>query len=356
MELKDYRDAYDRIQLSKEADERILNKIYEGKGKKPSKSSGYMKKVVAATLIFLITASGIAYAGMKIWDMDVAEKFGVKDNENQMKDLTKHLFSDYRAGSDKENLTAADAGITVEVVQTLCDERVGYIYMIVDFGDTYQIENDKVPLPEIDYFAADEMESGLNGGVSIEKIYNDHKVGYASYISPEEEQESMKDIQIVMNISQFYNGSYDEESDTYKDTVVAEGNWNLSWKLSTGTEKRIYLVNQTITYESVEFKVKELEISPLSCMVTVEFSDEQAYEKLMESGTESGMTAFYFGTKNCGRLGSSMVYLTTDDDTGITAVTEKMQFDQIVDLNKLTAFAYGDTKIDLTKVKYKSET
>jgi hypothetical protein len=339
------------MQMPEGADDRILNAIYENERKHASKSSFYMKKVIAATLVFVIAVSSLTYAGMRLWDFDVAEKFGVLNDNTKMQDLADEKFSSYMGGNQEKSLSVSDQGITVEAIQTLCDERYGYIYFTVDFGDTYQVKEDEIPLPDIEFSTSDK-KMDLNGGVSKEKVYNDHKVGYSSYISPVDEEQTMKEIKIIMTISRFYNGSYDEATNTYNDTVVAKGNWCLSWELSTGTQKRLYEVNQMITYEGLQFKIKEFEISPLSCMVTTEVMDKDSYETFLSEKKNIGLTSLYLGVKKTGHIGSSIIYSMTDETTSII---EKMQFDKVMDLDTVTGFCYGDTKIDLTKLEYTSE-
>lgn len=357
MELKEFREVYDSMVLSEESDKKILNRIMqenfnEKKGnimdKKGKTTVSKTWRIAAASLAAVLVAGAGVYAATQIWDNNVANEFNVADKPEKMKEMSKKGFSQYMKdvdkvkGDDNNVLSVKDNDITVDVVQTLADRHCIYVYFEAEFGDKYtnvtegqtEVSDIGIAYPEVKFDTGDVLVSWSGG---IAKIINNHKIAYEYCFETADLSQSLDGIEFGMNISKF---TVDRVKCDSKPEVLAKGTWNFKWDLSYGTEKRIYTIDKKVNIQGFDFKLKTLEISPLSYYVVAEADgwnekDLKRYKKLNEkdginvviTGLELDGSVF----KGFGGMGA----MGTGESLKPVTLTEFTQFDEILDLEQL---------------------
>lgn len=372
MKPEEFRQVYDLIALDDEADCRILSGIsvkndYRGINmKNRSNKRKYAKAAVAAGVAILAVGSG-AYAASLAWNANVAERFGVKDQKEMMQELSdkgfsKKLGSENTAGSREDGagitgevLSVTDKDITVTVRQTLADENFGYVYYEVEYGEEYT--------PVVD--GADELsdygiawpapqlttDGTLNYSGRVMKVINDHKVGYEFFFGFSDHEQTFHDNVMNMKIQYFY---MDKEKADASPERIAEGDWSLSWKLSNGTQKRVYQIDKTVKIDGMDMHFEKLEISPLSCKVYVSTKDKK-YMKLSGKMDEPCLGKLQCGKKAFQGNGGGGYTSPKREKNGKTSIVEQKVFDKILDLEALTGFYFGSRLISLEDVEYTVE-
>lgn len=264
---------------SEELKERILDHDKEeGIMDQNRKYMKHVPKIAAAALTVVILSSGIAYASSGFWNRFVAKEFGVEKDPETMQNMNDEGFAQqpHAQGEKGGQLSVTDKDIKVTVKQTLADEHNAYVCFEVKYGDKYQAvqkgkkkeADHRVAMPEWVDFKIDSGMS-LNSSGSGNKIIDDHTVLYDYFLTTAGTQDTFKDSVITMAIPSFV--MYDADA---KPIVLAEeGKWELSWDLSVGTEKQVYHLDKTLTLGKDHIIVKDLEISPLSCNLTLEYPD-----------------------------------------------------------------------------------
>lgn len=360
MELKDYKEVYDSLVMTEEADQRVLNGIREKGGEamkrkyyKPVLTAG---RIVAALAAIIITGT-VVYAATEMWDINVAKKTGVSDKPEIREKMSNEGFSQY-TGDDKINYSVTDKDITVSVIQTLADRYCADIYIEADFGSKYITEGNLLDFGGIEAEVGSiepEVVFKCNGKVldrailnGVSKVVNNHKAVYryqAGYYGMEELPE---DAEISMQIDNFV-AHKGERKGYYK--VVTDGNWDIKWKLSFGTERRIYNLDHKIKTMDMNFKLKEFDVSPLSYSILLEEDGWTAEEReqfkkchknnagivLPVKGITTGYSSFMSG---------GICYLVVDENKeGKLFIREGNQFGQILDLEKITGISIYNNNI-----------
>lgn len=370
MELREFRELYDTMVLPEEADKRILDKIvqenFTGKEEdivnKRGKKTAWRTRIAAASLAAVLVVSGGAYAATQLWNSNVAEKFEVADNPEKMKEMSEKNFAQHMENTEKEDsvLSATDKDITVNVVQTLADRNSAYIYFEAEFGDQYTpVKKGQTKISDTGIaFAGVNFDTGgvdVNWSGGIAKIVNDHKIAYEYYFETAGLSKSLEDTEFGINIGKF---EVDKVKCDPKPEVIAEGKWELKWNLSCGTESRIYTINKTVNIDGLNFKLKTLEISPLSYTLTAEADewnkkDLRRYKKLnAEDGINVVITGLKLNDSVFKGFGGMGMIRVVGNKEPIT-LTEFSQFDKILDLDQLKGIVcVGGQKISLEDCSY----
>ena len=273
---------------SKELKEKILN--YDREERTMYKNRKFIQqlpKIAAAVLAVVLLSGGIAYASSGLWNRFVAKDFGVEDDPAVMKDMNDKGFAQrpHAKGLKGGHLSVTDKDITVTVQQTLADVHSAYVCFEVKYGEQYQAVKEGateesgygVATPEwVDFQTDSGMTVDYSG--STKKIVDDHTILYDFFLTTSDLEDSFKDSVIKMSISSFVmNG---KEADDKPDVIAKGGKWDLSWKLSVGTEKRIYYLDRTLTLGKDRVVLKYLEISPLSYNLRVEYPDGVSLDEI----------------------------------------------------------------------------
>lgn len=389
----------DDIKPSKELDQAVLQSIEEGMNMK-EKSNRFLTrtgKIAAAFLAGIITTGGIAYAASHLWNQDVAKQFGVNNKEKTMQDLNNQGFADIPTSTKKTPLEVEKEGIKVKVLQTLADEQSAFIYLQVEYGDQYKvidkeiktypytdIADSNISQPASIYFTLNGSDESLSYSYETKEIKDKNTVTYCCQLLSD--GQSFKNAKINMLIRNF---------DVWKTDVaypmsVAVDDWNLSWNLSTGTNKRVYTLNKKLTIKDTSVTLKSFELSPLSCKLTI---DAQDYDKLQRIGAiikstgehpktdkngnyiivryvdlfdntqepkeDEGLVPLddlshlYLGNKPFDGLGGGTENASGNNSPAKTIVTQSA-FSKVLDVDKVTAFRYAGQLVNLKDYDYKT--
>lgn len=260
---------------SRELNERILYHDRGGNGMQNKKFVKYMPKVAVAAFAAIVVTGGIGYAAVNLWDRSVAEDFGVAEDPEMMREMNEKGFAqqpqETRAQSDQ--VSATDKGITVTLKQTLADEHSAYVCYEVKYGDQYKaVAQGREKHPDYGIampWAEFQIDSGnsLNYCGGVKEVIDDHTILYEDFITTSKMEDTLNEGKMKMSLSNF---TMDREKADSKPIVMAkDGNWNLSWDLSVGSEKRVYHLDQTLSLGKNRVVLKDLTISPLSYTLTL---------------------------------------------------------------------------------------
>lgn len=279
---------------SEDLNERILH--YDREESVMSKKRNYRKhipKIAAAALTVVLLSGGIAYASSGLWNHFVAKDFGVEEDHEIMKDMNEKGFAQQPQAMDTKGdlLSVTDKDITVTLKQTLADEAGVYVCFEVKYGEQYRTMEDwarkdaaKGIIPDYDILEPEwtdfQLDSGMkmnySGGIS--KIVDEHTILYEFFLTTVDAKDSFKDSVMTMSISSFM--MMHEKCDAHPEIIVKDGKWDLSWDLSVGTEKRVYHLDRTLTLGEDHVTLKDLEVTPLSCNLTLEYPDGVALNEI----------------------------------------------------------------------------
>lgn len=275
--------------LQQNREDNIMNRT---KNKRISKNiTSKIGRIAAATCIGILAMGGGALAAVHLWNPDIAQKWGLEQEDSTMQELNQQGYSAIPTSSATEDntLSVTDQDITVTVLQTVADEHCAYIYFEAKFGEQYQpVQNNATEISDtglafahVNLTSPSGIDFNYCGG--IEKIKDDHTIIYSYQLMPCDE--SFSDTTLNMSISSF---TMDNVKMDDNPTVLAEGNWNLSWNLSNGSTKRVYDIDKVLTLGEYNFIVKSLEISPLSYKVYIENSDNISLSEIQAVVSENG--------------------------------------------------------------------
>lgn len=156
----------------------------------------------------------------------------------------------------------------------MADEHSAYVCYEVKYGDQYKAVDQKGIEKHPDYgiampWADFQMDSGipLNYSGGVKEVIDDHTVLYEDFITTSKGGDTLDKGKMKMSLSNF---AIDQQKADPKPTVIAkDGNWDLSWDLSVGTEKRIYHLDRTLKLGKERVVLKDLTVSPLSYTLTI---------------------------------------------------------------------------------------
>ncbi len=389
----------DNAKPSKELNQTVLHNIEEEThmNKRTKPFATHTGKIAAALLAGILATGGIVYAASQLWNQDVAEQFGVKENKETMQELSEQGFAQIPTSTEETPLEIEDQDITVKILQTLADEQSAYIYFEVDYGEQYKVVVDEdqkkdmdkeipdicVAEPNITFLLNGATKMSQSGG--MQEIKNEHTITYAYWIYADEEP--FRNETIEMNIDRFDINQL--KTDTTKSTTV-KGDWKLKWNLSNGTTKRVYTLNKELTINNTTITLKSLELSPLSCKLLI---DAKNYDKISnhffvvknkKGHFETDENGNYIITryinletdsiqleKNEERLylaSISDLYLgkqtfdgfdgagSSGDEADEQTFLDTKTFTKILDVDQVTAFRFGGQLISLTDCDYETVT
>ena len=118
-----------------------------------------------------------------------------------------------------------------------------------------------------------QMDSGikLNYSGRINKVIDDHTILYDYFLTTSNKKDTLKDGRMKMSISAFTMDK--KKADKKPEVITKAGKWELDWDLSVGTEKQVYHLDRTLTFDKYRGVIKDLIISPLSAELTMENPD-----------------------------------------------------------------------------------
>lgn len=375
---------------SRELNERILNYGRGGNRVQHKRYVKFMPKVAAAVLAAIVVTGGIGYAAVNLWDRSVAEDFGVDKDPEMQQEMNDKGFAQQpqETGAKSDQVSVTDKDITVTLKQTLADEHSAYVCYEIKYGDQYKAvdqgyENHPdygIAMPWTDF----KMDSGisLDYGGGVKKVVDDHTILYEDFITTSNMKDNLDKGKMKMSLSNF---AIDQEKADANPKVIAKGgNWDLSWDLSVGTEKRVYHLDRTLTLGKDRVVLKDLTVSPLSCALAVgsegtSLNEVFAVIKESESGdvaldqngdmkiiryvhtneenADRVMKKLPKGQTLCSLDGIRLCLGDKDFDGwggmgagGIDGVYQ--QFGKVLDLEKLTGARIAGKHIDLESVPY----
>lgn len=380
---------------SQELKERVLYQEEEGLSMRDKrKYFKFVPKAAVAAVAVILTTGGIAYAGTSLWNHYVAEDFGVAKNESLKKDMEEKGFVQQPQEEKNNQISVSDQDITVTVQQTLADEHAAYVCFEVKYGDQYQPVDESVTenseygmaVPEVS-FAMDygkDTQYGLAYGGPRYKVIDDHTIQCGYFVNTTDDH-TFKEGKLKMSISAFKMN----EEDMFDNPkfVAKDGKWDLVWNLSVGTEKRVYHLDQTLTLGEDRVVLKDLTISPLSTELTMEnpdgvslsemgavlkdpkgkgYRDKIGDLEVIRYVRTGGIEYMDEVIKKLPR-GQSLCPLSTYDlcldgkdfdgmGGGSSAGKDSLsvQFDKVLDLEKVTGARVAGKYIDLTSVSYET--
>lgn len=370
MKPEEFKQVYDSIMLDDGADRRILSKMEKRMaGGQNMGNRKYQKKYVKAAVAAVagvLAVGSVGYAASVAWNANVAERFGVEDRKEMMQELSDRGFSKTLEGENaagrgedgtgkEDALSVTDNGITVTVRQTLADENCGYIYYEVEYGEEYTPVVDgadenadyNIAWPDMKLTEVREGEDRLSYSGGIMKVINDHKVGYECFFSPSN-RGKLHDTVLNLQIRGF---SMDTEKADKNPLCIATGNWSLSWKLSGGTQKRVYQIDKTVKIDGMDIYFEKLEVSPLACRVYMSTKDKK-YKKLSDELEEPGVGKLQCGKKTFLGNGGGGYTNQKPGKNGKINIIEQHMFDKILDVDTLTGFYFGGSLISLEDTEY----
>jgi len=376
---------------SRELNERILYHNRGGNRMQNKKYVKFMPKVALVALAAVAVTGGIGYAAVNLWDRSVAEDFGVAKDLEMMQEMNDKGFAQQPqvTGEENDQVSVTDKDITVTLKQTLADEHSAYVCYEVKYGDQYKAVDQGVE-KHLDYGIAMpwtkfQMDSGisLNHSGGVKEVVDDHTVLYEYFITTSRNEDTLDQGKMKMSLSDFW---IDLQKADPKPKVIAKGgNWDLSWDLSVGTEKRIYHLDQTLTLGKYRVVVKDLIISPLSYTVTIGRPDGVSFNDIFAVVKDSGDEAVALNKNGDMKViryvrtneedadqvmkklpkGQTLISLDSvvlrlggkdfDGMGGMGNISTDYvygQFDKVLDLEKVTGTRVAGKYIDLKSVSY----
>ena len=134
MDVNEYKKVYDEIKTSEKIDNKILNSVKDTKKKH---SYPRLLKVASIALACILLSNGSVYAINYILHMDSHVKNKViktTEKETHEQYLIKNGYDTIYTDSNLKNIKCEDKGISVELVETVADNNIAYVYFKVDYG------------------------------------------------------------------------------------------------------------------------------------------------------------------------------------------------------------------------------
>ncbi|MDE6850894.1 MAG: DUF4179 domain-containing protein [Lachnospiraceae bacterium] len=336
---------------SEELKERIL---YYDKGDKTMRDKRkywrYVPRMAAAALAAVVVTSGMAYAGSNLWNHFVAEDFGVAEDSALMKDLNDKGYAQQPQVTEvnHDQISVTDKDITVTLQQTLADEHSAYVCFEVKYGDQYhvvdggvtEISDTGLARPEWVTF---QMDSGisLNYSGSVYKIKDDHTILYHYFLTTSRMEDTLQGGKIHMSMSSF---AVDNKKCDDAPTVIAEdGNWDLAWDLSVGTEKRVYHLDKTLNLGKYRIVLKDLEVSPLSANLTMQCPDDASLSEICAVVRDRGDVEDELDENGDVKI---IRYVHTGGEEYVDSIMEKLPKGQTLRFLDSFSFCLGDKEFE----------
>lgn len=280
--------AFDRIRRSaKEEQSRVTMMPVS---RKSSGRTSYRRKVLAASLVVAsLLALGAGAAGVIRWNHSTQNVYRLTDEEKTYAEK-KGLAASPDLASNSQT-SATTGGITVSAVQTLVDERSGYVCFkvsgmeasseIAPYFDSLslRIDGEKSDdlvwggsfyngwVPTDDGRAVQEDGSPIADGTQAKYLLDDGSYEYQMYFHlPFDAKETLPGKTIHAKFEDF--GFYDTEK-KLEGTIKQTGTWELSWSL-TGTDdiKTTNIPKEKETLGDTGAIVTSAKITPITLSVT----------------------------------------------------------------------------------------
>ena len=358
-----YKKTYDTVSASSDLKERLMD-MKNDNGK--MSRTGRKGKAVAAVAAFIILAGAGVKAATTLWDVRVAERFGVADSQEKMRELTDKGFSEKIGDTQKDNTVCTDNGITLKVVQSVADENFINLLIEAESDDTitlaakdYEQSGEGVYSPEFHLYCNEkDEEHGLGGTGSCLKVYSPHRVAYEYTFEPNSGNYKEGDI-IYFDGYGFDMGEGGYNYDPPYEKL--EGKWEMNWSLSYGDEKRVFNLDRAIEIEGEKVIVKEISITPFSYRILTQTDTGMDKEKWTHVTCFRGLYYGddYYGNKSdenteldksslINQLTSGLGGTSVSDDKGVSNGEQYGAFSIAVDIDKVTAVNIGGVKVELT--------
>lgn len=162
---------------------------------------------------------------------------------------------------------ATDQGVTVSLEQSLMTERDMYLYFKVEMPEEIS--------PSMDIFF-DELELLIDGKSSLdydlswsgsEPFDTEHEQSNVRYWEYFVQAKDVMDLQGKTMTAHFKNLAGQVKNETVQS--IAEGNWDLNWKLDYSPSQKTFTVDRDVPEENIT--VKSIDISPISMKVTYDW-------------------------------------------------------------------------------------
>lgn len=146
----------------------------------------------------------------------------------------------------------------------------------------------------------------------------------------------------------------DEDADYIQDAyenwdstlATVKGSWTIKWELSYGTERRVYDLDYKTRAMDMDFKIKELDISPLSFSILLEEDgwtgkEREQFKKRHKNnaGIEFILNGITMGHQKFIPHSGVAHLKVGENEEGKLFIREGGQFGQILDLEKVTGIS-----------------
>ncbi len=243
--------------------------------------------LLAAALAALVGTTAMA-SGLFHWDQRAVENFNQPTEEEQNAMTMEGMAKEQTA-------SVTDAGITVTAKQTVQDKNTLYILLdirteeaIIDGNGGFDRsdENGEYGSPWI----ITENEDALNNvsmGFSPDSPsfaeLSDH--GYYEISALKSMEQEWTENQITISFTEYSYYTY-ENGDTIPHTI--KGNWTLVLPLGEDTmlEASVFEPQQPVEIKGIPVRVKRVELSPLSLLLTFDMDDLDKLKEVCDTGEE----------------------------------------------------------------------
>ena len=226
--------------------------------KKAKKSLRFQVALALAGAMILGTVT-VGATGFFLWDKDVAKRFEADEEKQQ-------ILEEKKVAVPVEAF-ATDQGVTVSLEQSLMTERDMYLYFKVEMPEEIS--------PSMDIFF-DELELLIDGKSSLdydlswsgsEPFDTEHEQSNVRYWEYFVQAKDVMDLQGKTMTAHFKNLAGQVKNETVQS--IAEGNWDLNWKLDYSPSQKTFTVDRDVPEENIT--VKSIDISPISMKVTYDW-------------------------------------------------------------------------------------
>lgn len=257
--------------------------------------------VVAVCLVLCI--GGTVAAKVLLWDDFVAERYQVETEEELQKETMAEGLATTMIVSDEDN------GITVEVLQTVANQNHIDIYLKIKAANEEIAKQIADAQPIVDISFENSEWGGINGGMVSKYTGIDMKTEITEYYTIENQEWMTQEMDYaIYNLSvditnagnlnediAYLNINYFVRNSQDSPYVLAEGDWELSWKVKASESKKTIVFNKEYEMYEKTFKLHKIELSPIGIKVYI---DRELIDK------EELMTAFcYIIAKPSGSTG-----------------------------------------------------
>ena len=264
MKVKEYKGMYDKINTTAELDGKIIDSVVHMK-KTPRRFK--LAKVAVVAMMCIALSGGTAYAINYVRHMNEGVKEEVIQVDPQQK-AEQYLIDngfDVSYDTGKNKIEAANQGISVQLLETVSDKKVIYIYYKVDYGKWAEKLKSKgydLQYADMDFSILGIDMKGkiheLSWGMDQDVERYTGKQGVYQCEASNEKNIDIKEIKFKINSFCVGTGKLSDPSEF----TFAKGQWELQWNLKYGTNRVQGEINKEIDlgkdYDNVKIFVKIL--------------------------------------------------------------------------------------------------